>query len=254
MTRIIAHRGASRVAPENTLAAFRAAARLGADGVELDVHASRDGALVVIHDHDVSRTTGGVGEVWMLEADALRRLDAGRWFAAEFVGERVPWLDEVLALENLSFEIQLCGLTRGFVASVAEAIDRRDRWRVVEITSEHVPLLVEMKRIRPQARVGFFAPPKPDWMSPGLRLEALKSHAELLGAEVVHVPSTEVDGPWSTRFGRAGYASRRRTPTRPATCGARSVAAWISSRPPTSRPRWRCARRLARARRERPPI
>lgn len=86
---VIAHRGASAYAPENTLAAFRLAMEQGADGAELDVTLSADGAVVVIHDDTVDRTTNGTGRVATMTLAALRALDAGK-------GERIPTLAEVL--------------------------------------------------------------------------------------------------------------------------------------------------------------
>lgn len=93
-----AHRGASAVAPENTLAAFRAAAEQGAQWVELDVALLADGTLVVIHDDSVDRTTSGTGSLGALNKDDLDRLDAGSWFGVSFAGERVPTLSETLQL------------------------------------------------------------------------------------------------------------------------------------------------------------
>src|SRR5512143_199880 len=93
---ILAHRGASRRAPENTMAAFRLAAELGADGVELDVQLSKDGEVVVMHDSRVDRTTDGHGRIRDLPLAELRALDAGGWYAPEFAGERIPTLAEVL--------------------------------------------------------------------------------------------------------------------------------------------------------------
>jgi glycerophosphoryl diester phosphodiesterase len=94
----IAHRGASKEAPENTLAAFRRALEAGAAAVECDVQRTRDGRLVVIHDQTVDRTTNGRGPVVCLTFDECRRLDAGAWFDPAFAGERVPSLDDVLDL------------------------------------------------------------------------------------------------------------------------------------------------------------
>ncbi|MDH3999021.1 MAG: glycerophosphodiester phosphodiesterase family protein [Desulfuromonadales bacterium] len=93
-----AHRGASHVAPENTLAAFSLALADGADGLELDVHLSRDGVPVVIHDQTVDRTTNGVGPVSALTLGELQALDAGAWFSAAYTGESIPTLKQVLAL------------------------------------------------------------------------------------------------------------------------------------------------------------
>jgi len=92
----VAHRGASRYAPENTLAAFRLALEHGVPAVECDVRRTQDGHLVVIHDPAVDRTTDGRGAVGSLTLEPLRRLDAGRWFGPEFAGERIPLLREVL--------------------------------------------------------------------------------------------------------------------------------------------------------------
>jgi glycerophosphoryl diester phosphodiesterase len=91
-----AHRGASCSAPENTLAAFNAAVECGADGIELDIHLSRDGIPVVIHDETLDRTTDGYGPVAMRDLSQIRQLDAGSWFAREYLGEQIPTLESVL--------------------------------------------------------------------------------------------------------------------------------------------------------------
>jgi glycerophosphoryl diester phosphodiesterase len=93
---IIAHRGASAYAPENTLAAFAKAVDFGADILELDVRQTRDGELVVLHDASVNRTTNGKGRVADLTLEQIKALDAGSWFSPDFVGERVPTLAEVV--------------------------------------------------------------------------------------------------------------------------------------------------------------
>ena len=105
-TLILAHRGASAEAPENTLAAFDLALRHGADGIEMDVRLSADGVPVVIHDARLERTTGGKGRVDALSSRELRRLDAGSWFneryparaRGRFRGLKVPLLVEALTL------------------------------------------------------------------------------------------------------------------------------------------------------------
>lgn len=95
---VIAHRGASADAPQNTLAAFDAAARAGARMIEIDVHLSADGVPMVIHDGTVDATTDGTGEVRGFTRAGLQSLDAGGWFAPEFAGQRIPTLAEVLEL------------------------------------------------------------------------------------------------------------------------------------------------------------
>lgn len=93
---VIAHRGASSYAPENTLAAFDLALQMGVRHIELDVHSSSDGHIVVIHDDTVDRTTDGSGPVASHTLAGLRALDAGSWFGAIFVGQRLPTFAEVL--------------------------------------------------------------------------------------------------------------------------------------------------------------
>ncbi len=95
---VIGHRGASAHAPENTLAALRAAAALGVAAVELDVRLSRDRACVLLHDPDVDRTTNGNGKVGAHTLAELQALDAGAWFDPGFAGEPMPTLAEALGL------------------------------------------------------------------------------------------------------------------------------------------------------------
>jgi len=94
---MIAHRGASALCPENTLRAFIAATELGADMCEFDVRMTRDHEVVVIHDATVNRTTNGRGRVAAMNAEAIKRLDAGVRFGAEFRDEPIPTLAEVAA-------------------------------------------------------------------------------------------------------------------------------------------------------------
>lgn len=96
--RIIGHRGASSLAPENTLAAIRAAAAAGVLWVEIDTRLLGDGTPVVYHDATVDRCTDGSGPLSDYDRASIRRLDAGRWYGDEFTGERIPLLIEALAL------------------------------------------------------------------------------------------------------------------------------------------------------------
>jgi len=93
---VIAHRGASGHAPENTLAAFKKAVAMGAAFIETDLQLSRDARFVAIHDATLNRTTNGKGAVHDMTLSDLRRLDAGSWFGSEFAGERIPTLEELL--------------------------------------------------------------------------------------------------------------------------------------------------------------
>jgi len=94
---IIAHRGASGHAPENTLAAFEQAVQLGAGFIETDLHLTQDARFVAIHDKTLERTTNGRGAVREHTLAQLRQLDAGMWFDRQFMDERIPTLEEILA-------------------------------------------------------------------------------------------------------------------------------------------------------------
>ncbi|MGK7376879.1 glycerophosphodiester phosphodiesterase [Planococcus sp. 1R117A] len=101
MGQLIAHRGWSGKAPENTLSAIQLALEEPKiDSIEIDVHLTKDGVPVVIHDHKVDRTTNGSGYVKDMTAAEIRALDAGSWFGPEFAGEKVPTLEEVLELTS----------------------------------------------------------------------------------------------------------------------------------------------------------
>ncbi len=95
---VIAHRGGSSMAPENTLAAFKTADSINADYYELDVQISLDDSLMIMHDASVDRTTNGTGNIASMTYAQLRQLDAGSWFGAAFAGEKIPTLFEALTV------------------------------------------------------------------------------------------------------------------------------------------------------------
>lgn len=103
---VIAHRGNSALAPENTMAAFTAAAIAGVDMIEIDIHPGAQGEAIVIHDASVDRTTNGSGLVSDLDVTELRRLDAGAWFSPYYAGQQVPVLADVLALAHRYPKVQ----------------------------------------------------------------------------------------------------------------------------------------------------
>ena len=148
----IAHRGASLEAPENTLAAFRRAMELGADLIELDVHQTSDGHVVVIHDETVDRTTDGSGAVRAMTLRELRRLDAGSWMGPHFAGERVPTLLEVLELTRgqigLAIEIK-AGSRRypGIEAAVVHLLQTTGRLDDVILISGDCRAIREVRRL-----------------------------------------------------------------------------------------------------------
>jgi glycerophosphoryl diester phosphodiesterase len=124
LPRVIGHRGAAGVAPENTLAAIRAAKVAGAGWVEFDVKLTRDQRPILKHDERLERTTSGFGLVAHATLDEISRLCAGSWFHPEFAGERVPTLEEALALcaelgLGVNLEIKPCGGREAATARVA---------------------------------------------------------------------------------------------------------------------------------------
>jgi len=149
-----AHRGASARTPENTMAAFRAAEADGADGIELDVHLSRDGVAVVIHDESVDRTSSGQGPVRSWALAELQGLDAGSWYAPEFAGERLPTLAEVLAWAGgrlrINIEIKDAAAGREVLALLREHSGSR-----VLVSSFDHRLLAGLRNDAPRLPLGF---------------------------------------------------------------------------------------------------
>ena len=155
----IAHQGASAAAPSNTLAAFRRAAELGADGIELDVHFSADGVPVVIHDFTVDRTTDGTGRVAELTLATLKELDAGSWFDPAFAGEQIPTLAEVFETvgPHLLINVELKALPTGkdgleqAVVDLVEAHHLADR---VLLSSFNPFAIRQVRRLSPHLPIG----------------------------------------------------------------------------------------------------
>jgi glycerophosphoryl diester phosphodiesterase len=173
--KVIAHRGYSKVAPENTLAAFKAAIDAGADVLELDVQRTKDGQLVVMHDHDIERTTDGKGAVEDFTLEQLKQLDAGGWFGPSFVGERVPTLDEVLALAKgrANVMIELKGRKAPLIPPlVSQAIGRFGMGKDVIVSSFYYGPLETMRTLTPMLSIGALVLPT---HGPAKRARALQA-------------------------------------------------------------------------------
>lgn len=128
---ILGHRGAKNYAPENTLAAFKTALELGADGFELDTQLTSDGHVIVYHDKMVDRNTNGHGKLSQLSLAELRQLDAGSHFSDKFRGEKIPTLDEVFETvgKRAYINIELKNFSTPFdhlVEKVCEVIRRHE--------------------------------------------------------------------------------------------------------------------------------
>lgn len=136
------------VEPENTLRSFVAAQNAGLDLIELDLHLSKDGALVVMHDAEVDRTTDGSGPIAEKTLAELRALDAGR-------GERVPVFDEVLDAVKAPLQAEIKDLAAA--RALAEVMHRRDLVGRVEVSSFHDEAIAEVARLVPGVRTALIA-------------------------------------------------------------------------------------------------
>jgi len=144
----IGHRGVMGVEPENTLRSFAHAERVGMDAIELDLHLSRDGALVVMHDADVDRTTDGSGPIAGKTLTELRGLDAGQ-------GERVPVFEEVLDAVRCPVQAEIKDVAAA--RALAEVMLRRDLVDRVEVSSFHDEAVAEIGRLVPGVRTVLIA-------------------------------------------------------------------------------------------------
>jgi len=147
---IIAHRGGAKLAPENTIAAFKNAINIGVDMIEIDVHLSKDSEVIVIHDDALDRTTNGKGAIKDLTLEEIKKYDAGSWFNTTFKNEKVSTLAEVLnsingqaklLIEIKSGDEKYPGLEKKVVEAIKEknALD----WVVVQSFNENSILRIK---------------------------------------------------------------------------------------------------------------
>lgn len=154
--KIYAHRGSSGSHPENTVSAFREAARLPIYGVEFDVHLTKDGELVVIHDETINRTSDGCGFVKDMTLFELRTFDFGSWFSSEFQGEIIPTLQDVLDIfsetsHHLNIELKSDIFPyEGMVKKVVELVSVMELDNRVVISSFDHGAIQAAKKIAPQ--------------------------------------------------------------------------------------------------------
>lgn len=184
-SRVVAHRGASRHAPENTLAAFAEAHRRGARWIEFDVSLLGDGTPVIHHDAALGRTVRGAGPLSALRSADLPGLEAGSWFAPEFTGEPLPTLEQALDLIeatglHANLEIKTHADAPGAVAAaVARALAGRiwSEARVLVSSFEH-GTLAELRTLAPRQPIALlYEQPAPGWRA------AVEAH----GAQAIHL-------------------------------------------------------------------
>ncbi|MCK5166984.1 MAG: glycerophosphodiester phosphodiesterase [Rhodospirillaceae bacterium] len=167
--KVIAHRGASGTAPENTLAAIVRASDLGATAIELDVTISGDGVAVMLHDEDVERTSNGNGPITQKTINEIQKLDAGSWFDGTFAGEPIPTLKQAMKTINkhkLFFNMEIkpsAGLEEKTAKIVADEVNKN--WQanapmLVSSTSE--VCLQTFQKINPQMPCGLIVDNVPE--------------------------------------------------------------------------------------------
>ena len=190
---ILAHRGASHAAPQNTLAAFALARQMGADGVELDTSLTRDNVPVVIHDLSLDATTNGSGPVNALDLRAIKELDAGSHFSAQYKGEKVPTLDEVFETigPDLVVNVELKSKswrTDGLERIVAEIIRRHNAAGRVIVSSFNPFALRRFRPLAPEIPLGYlYSEDEPiylrrGWLMVGFPHEARHPHYSMIDA------------------------------------------------------------------------
>lgn len=187
---VIAHRGNTVAAPENTLSAYQIAVDDGAEMIETDVHISKDGHLVIMHDSALDRTTNLSGYVHEYTLEELRTADAGSWFSSSFKGERIPTIEEAMDFSKrnnlyMCFEVKGGGTPRSTMIStqLVEIIQKYDAFESIFMSSYHHDALSVAKNIAPELML---APERlPDNVEPDIP-EALRQANEL-GAEVLQL-------------------------------------------------------------------
>jgi glycerophosphoryl diester phosphodiesterase len=161
---VIAHRGASQRAPENTLEAFRLALEEGADAVELDAKLTADGSVIAFHDPTLERTSDGRGRPGELNLAQIRRLDAGSWKGPPFRGARIPTLEEAFAElgRRLLFNIELTNYQTpddGLVEHVLDVVKAAGMESRVLLSSFYRRNLAEARRRAPEIPLGHLIGP-----------------------------------------------------------------------------------------------
>ena len=154
---VVAHRGNSVKAPENTLAAFREAIELGAPAAECDVHLTRDGQVVVMHDATLDRTTDGTGGIAGLTLAEVQAADAGSWKGDKYRGEHAPTLADTLALTRGKLRLLVEIKAEGIARQVVEVIRRADALADVTVISFSQATCKAVRELEPRLPVGLLS-------------------------------------------------------------------------------------------------
>lgn len=165
MINIIAHRGANKVAPQNTIPAFKKAIEMKADGFENDVHLTKDGVIVICHNYDIDATSTGTGLISDYTYEELLQFDFGSYFSEEFSGTKIPTLEEFLSLcskdtKVINIEIKPPKDPDSLIAKkTIELVEKFDLLDNLIISSFDPDTLVKCKEINPAVKTGFLYEP-----------------------------------------------------------------------------------------------
>lgn len=161
-TEITAHRGSSKSAPENTMAALMAAVEEMADWAEIDVQETKDGAAVLCHDENLRRVSGIAMEISDMTLKELREVEVGSWFSEEYAGEPIPTLTEAMEYAkgrlNLNIEIKYAGTESSLPQKVCRLVEEHEMEDQCIITCTNMECLRQIKSINPNIRTGYILP------------------------------------------------------------------------------------------------
>lgn len=203
---VIAHRGASKYAPENTMAAFKLAYRMEADMIELDVQLSKDGIPVVFHDAKLNQHSNGKGPVSSFLFDELQQLDAGKWFSIEFMGEKISSLEQVLRwasgkiLVNIEIKAEAVGnvILGGVEEKVTELVHQTGMEKNVIISSFDYRAVERIKKIDPELLTGLLYHKKSSEKHGTIEL------MDNYGADFFHCSKSEMNNKWQAELEESG--------------------------------------------------
>lgn len=203
---IIAHRGMSSLAPENTLSAFKLCKEYGVKWFECDVDILGDGTLIISHDDTLDRCTDKSGSLHNLKKEDLHNIDAGSWFSDNYIGERIPTLTQLIELINkyklnVNFELKSWGgnkdLEELLINKFAQKLKEIDKEREVIVSSFNPILLSKFKDISPQTPVCCLFEKN--------KLDDYKSIMESCKAEYIHPQSKGLTKKMVKEFKKHGY-------------------------------------------------
>ena len=189
--KIISHRGANKYAPQNTLPAFHKSIQLLADGVETDVHMTKDGVPVICHNYTINDTSNGMGSIASYNLEDLKRFDFGAYYSSTFRGTTIPTLDEFLELiASSDIEIMNIELKKpranetDIVKKTIAAVKAHGLFDRLLISSFSSSLLIEAKKLDPRCKTGYLYSPN-NFYSPWQLVNPV-GFAKRIGADALH--------------------------------------------------------------------